>query len=218
MDLITEHEPVRVDNITSQSRAGINSSTEILQNRSNRLRFSHNDRLPGDVLLARERLLERLRGVSLTGNRQNIRFSSGISLDEFAYNDDSRHIDAGDWETEAPREWLARGSPLPNSSTLTDILSSSQDSRIKRPPGLNEEEVNCLHQEFSSIEVKFGVVLGVAECSICLERFEEGDGLICLPCGHRFHSACLDPWVRRCGDCPYCRTRIVLAHHKKGSD
>lgn len=32
-------------------------------------RFSRNDRLPGSVLLARERLLERLRSVSLLGHR-----------------------------------------------------------------------------------------------------------------------------------------------------
>jgi hypothetical protein len=29
-----------------------------------------------------------------------------------------------------------------------------------------------------------------------------------LRCGHRFHSTCLEPWVRKCADCPYCRTNI----------
>ncbi|KAF5731835.1 hypothetical protein HS088_TW18G00520 [Tripterygium wilfordii] len=48
------------------------------------------------------------------------------------------------------------------------------------------------------------------DCSICLESFMEGDELIRLPCGHRFHYACLDPWVLTCGDCPYCRRDIVV--------
>ncbi|RZR79835.1 hypothetical protein BHM03_00005677 [Ensete ventricosum] len=46
------------------------------------------------------------------------------------------------------------------------------------------------------------------ECSICLEKFLDGDEMIRLSCGHRFHPACLEPWAKTCGDCPYCRTRI----------
>ncbi|KAI3507374.1 hypothetical protein L1887_22359 [Cichorium endivia] len=41
-----------------------------------RNRLTGNERRPGSVLLARERLLERLRGVSISGNRQNISSSS----------------------------------------------------------------------------------------------------------------------------------------------
>lgn len=47
------------------------------------------------------------------------------------------------------------------------------------------------------------------ECPICLESFCEGDGLIRLDCGHRFHTMCLQPWVRTCSDCPYCRADIT---------
>ncbi|CAI9769153.1 unnamed protein product [Fraxinus pennsylvanica] len=47
---------------------------------------SGNSRLPGSVLLARERLLQRLRGVTLSGNRL---------------------VDGGDWETDISRDWLA---------------------------------------------------------------------------------------------------------------
>ncbi|XP_022897751.1 E3 ubiquitin-protein ligase RNF181-like [Olea europaea var. sylvestris] len=52
------------------------------------------------------------------------------------------------------------------------------------------------------------------ECSICLESFCEGDELICLPCGHRFHLCCLDPWIRTCGDCPCCRRRVNVTTDK----
>ncbi|KAD6795329.1 hypothetical protein E3N88_06225 [Mikania micrantha] len=45
-----------------------------------------NDRLPGVVLLARERLVERLRGVHVSENRQNSMPSFGTSQDDFAYN------------------------------------------------------------------------------------------------------------------------------------
>lgn len=46
-----------------------------------------------------------------------------------------------------------------------------------------------------------------AQCSICLEEYEEGDKLIALPCGHRFHANCVTSWFRTSADmaCPLCR-------------
>lgn len=66
-----DREPVRLDQATRQpSSSGINSvSADILSGISHRQRFTGSDRLPGAVLLARERLLARLRGVPLSGNR-----------------------------------------------------------------------------------------------------------------------------------------------------
>ncbi|KAJ9561126.1 hypothetical protein OSB04_006286 [Centaurea solstitialis] len=48
-----------------------------------RRRATANDRLPGAVLLARERLVERLRGVSVSGNRQSSGGSSSSHQDRF---------------------------------------------------------------------------------------------------------------------------------------
>ncbi|KAI3987017.1 hypothetical protein MKX01_039952 [Papaver californicum] len=206
-----KHDSVRTENATSQPGTRNSRSIEVLHNRPNRLTSPPSDRLPGAVLLARERLVERLRGVSIAANRQNNRLSSQISLDESSYHDDLRRIDAGDWDTEISREWSAEvSSPFPDSSTRS---SSIQVSKIKRATGLSSEEVSCLPQELFRTEVESEVLSEAADCSICLEKFGVGDKLICLPCRHRFHLTCLDPWVRRCGDCPYCRTPI--GHHHK---
>lgn len=43
-------------------------------------------------------------------------------------------------------------------------------------------------------------------CSICTDDFEPGQDLRLLPCGHRFHPACVDPWLLNIsGSCPLCR-------------
>ncbi|KAG8645543.1 hypothetical protein MANES_10G074800v8 [Manihot esculenta] len=143
---------------------------------SNRARLTGNERLPGAVLLARARLLERLRGVSFSGNRQ----SGSVSFD--IRNREHTFVDAGNWGTDIPsgKQFM-------------------QESYKKKPPGLTPEDLNRL-----SLEVFSGLERGV----------EERDKLICLPCEHRFHFACLDPWVRTCGDCPYCRRDIVVSSHK----
>lgn len=43
-------------------------------------------------------------------------------------------------------------------------------------------------------------------CSICAEDFEIGQDQRVLPCDHRFHPACIDPWLLNVsGTCPLCR-------------
>nr|POE89812.1 receptor likey region, transmembrane domain- and ring domain-containing protein 3 [Quercus suber] len=43
-------------------------------------------------------------------------------------------------------------------------------------------------------------------CSICTEDFELGQDQRVLPCNHRFHPACIDPWLLNIsGTCPLCR-------------
>jgi hypothetical protein len=43
-------------------------------------------------------------------------------------------------------------------------------------------------------------------CAICLSTYEPRDPLRCLPCGHRFHRACCDQWLRTSLTCPLCKT------------
>ena len=58
------------------------------------------------------------------------------------------------------------------------------------------------------------------ECAVCLAPFQEGDEVRDLPCGHSFHTACIDEWliakgrppatgeqlVRGLASCPLCKT------------
>uniref|UniRef100_A0A5B7AV22 Putative E3 ubiquitin-protein ligase RLIM n=1 Tax=Davidia involucrata TaxID=16924 RepID=A0A5B7AV22_DAVIN len=212
-----EREAVRFDQASGQSASGNIVNSENFSSIRNRLRSNGNDRLPGAVLLARERLLERLRGVSLSGNRRSNRVSSGIiNHDDFTFRNDFRLADAGDWETEISREWQAGGTPFIDSIIQTERLLVPEGTS-KRPPGLTKEALDCLHLEvFSNTEDNDEGTISRAsrECSICLESFLEGDELIRLPCGHRFHSCCLDPWIRSCGDCPYCRAGIVVTSYR----
>ncbi|KAF8404923.1 hypothetical protein HHK36_009818 [Tetracentron sinense] len=72
-------------NNTTQSDTGNSISIETSSIRTNMLRFARNDRLPVAVLLARERLLERLRVVSLFGNKFFFVFLCDLVVDEVPF-------------------------------------------------------------------------------------------------------------------------------------
>uniref|UniRef100_A0A383VCG0 RING-type E3 ubiquitin transferase n=1 Tax=Tetradesmus obliquus TaxID=3088 RepID=A0A383VCG0_TETOB len=42
-------------------------------------------------------------------------------------------------------------------------------------------------------------------CVVCLERYLEGDKVRVLPCQHRFHARCIDPWLANRRLCPVCK-------------
>ncbi|KAG9655140.1 hypothetical protein KCU64_g6742, partial [Aureobasidium melanogenum] len=43
-------------------------------------------------------------------------------------------------------------------------------------------------------------------CSICTDDFETGQDIRVLPCDHKFHPACIDPWLLNVSStCPLCR-------------
>lgn len=50
--------------------------------------------------------------------------------------------------------------------------------------------------------------IGKETCPICIADFKNGDDLRVLPCEgrHRFHQACVDPWLLELSSsCPICR-------------
>lgn len=102
-----------------------------------------------------------------------------------------------------------------SNSDMGSFLAS--EATKYRPPGLTQDDLDQLHIEvFTTTEKgdEENISRASLECSICLENFLEGAALVCLPCGHKYHQCCLYPWVRACGDCPYCRAAITVTDYK----
>uniref|UniRef100_A0A0D9Y0V5 RING-type domain-containing protein n=1 Tax=Leersia perrieri TaxID=77586 RepID=A0A0D9Y0V5_9ORYZ len=185
-------------NITEQPGSMFSSS------RLNRTVSDHG-RLPDSVWQARERLLQRLNSVDLSGRRQNTSSSEAIhagitpavstTADSiFGSLTSCFHTDV----SVAPCKIQKRAAETFNISDEHMLITHCSE------PATTQEEASCKgtnDDELAGPSV---------ECSICLERCGDADGIIELHCKHIFHSACLERWLRSRSDCPYCRSRVLL--------
>lgn len=215
---LSEGASMHFDQVTSQFVSNNDLNAGGVSSSGRQSLSSNERRLPGAVLLARARLLERLRGVSVSTNRQSSRAPPNDYHGEYLFGDDFRLVDVGDWGGEISTRLSIGSSPFTDITitSQTEGFQLLQETNKKKPHGLTQEALDSLPLEvFSSEEkdtdtdVERKLSRESKDCSICLESFRDEDVLTRLPCGHRFHLACLNPWVRTCGDCPYCRRCIL---------
>lgn len=103
------------------------------------------------------------------------------------------------------------------------VPSTNKNDRIKlvSPTGstcYGSLDKSTVLQEYATIsnatcckgEIKIREYLG-EDCSICLSDFGDGDIIVCLPCNHIYHDACLSHWISRSIRCPLCRCNLEEA-------
>ncbi|OQR98750.1 hypothetical protein ACHHYP_08156 [Achlya hypogyna] len=45
-------------------------------------------------------------------------------------------------------------------------------------------------------------------CVVCMEAFDDDHLSVELPCRHKFHASCIDPWLKLHSTCPTCRHQL----------
>lgn len=71
----------------------------------------------------------------------------------------------------------------------------------KGPPPADETAVRELPKE----EIGPADVDAKEDCPVCKEEYKVGEQVMKLPCNHRFHIDCLQPWLKMRNTCPVCR-------------
>ncbi|KAH8820514.1 hypothetical protein F5884DRAFT_52409 [Xylogone sp. PMI_703] len=124
----------------------------------------------------------------------------------------SRDIELEDGNTTTPQPEHTTGSP-----EATAAATDAPDHQHKAPPPYNVVPVESGLGPDVSGQVEgqqtheqpvsgAGVTPEHLGCSICTEDFVAGEDVRVLPCKHKYHPACIDPWLLNVsGTCPLCR-------------
>lgn len=90
-------------------------------------------------------------------------------------------------DSAAPTEDRSAAATNPNGTTTVDGIAAAGTTSSANAPDDNDNQ----------------------GCSICTEDFERGQDQRVLPCDHRFHPECIDPWLLNVsGTCPLCRVDL----------
>lgn len=54
---------------------------------------------------------------------------------------------------------------------------------------------------------------GKDSCAICMEDLQTGQMVKALTCSHKFHSTCINIWLKQKLKCPLCKERINLGNY-----
>eukprot|EP00934_Nitzschia_sp_Nitz4_P004580 Nitzschia sp. Nitz4//scaffold42_size132992//63031//64562//NITZ4_003395-RA/size132992-augustus-gene-0.103-mRNA-1//1//CDS//3329551706//4570//frame0 len=77
--------------------------------------------------------------------------------------------------------------------------------RSNIPVGILSEE-GSLEYHRANEDMEYPTPHDLDNCTICLEDFEPGERLMCLPCTHVFHTRCVGRWLtQRSATCPLCK-------------
>ncbi|KAK6142846.1 hypothetical protein DH2020_023194 [Rehmannia glutinosa] len=113
------------------------------------------------------------------------------------------------------------------------VLEGATKEDIERLPRYNFRKIGDLQKQNGDIQGSFGGImtecdtesptehvlpLEDAECCICLSAYDDGAELRELPCGHHFHSACIDKWLYINAICPLCKFNILKNGNQSGSE
>ncbi|XP_010542983.1 PREDICTED: uncharacterized protein LOC104816022 [Tarenaya hassleriana] len=83
------------------------------------------------------------------------------------------------------------------------LLGLDEDNHRDRRAGTSASQINSLPQSTVQND-NFEET-----CVICLDTPKTGDVIRHLPCLHKFHKDCIDPWLERSKSCPVCKSSVT---------
>ncbi|GER26479.1 RING/U-box superfamily protein [Striga asiatica] len=116
---------------------------------------------------------------------------------------------------------------------VVGLAEGATKEDIERLPRCKFQKISDLEKQSSETEGSYGGIMTEcnsnsptehvlpqedAECCICLSAYDDGAELREVPCGHHFHSACIDKWLYINATCPLCKFNILKNGNQDGSE
>ncbi len=100
---------------------------------------------------------------------------------------------------------------------MLQLLDSDEFQRLSGSTpanrGISDPVINMFPvHRVSSEEAMEDTQLGAndqPQCNVCLGPYELGDEVRTLPCRHKYHKQCIDPWLRTNAICPICKCSVI---------
>jgi len=110
------------------------------------------------------------------------------------------HLSEGD--EEALEALGLRATPL---RVSTEHVDMSYENLVNLSPvavGLTSDAITAIPT------IRYDAGLEETSCCVCMCDYEESDMLKKLPCGHYFHSDCIEKWLKGHTACPVCKVDV----------
>ncbi|CAI5712616.1 hypothetical protein KXD40_001642 [Peronospora effusa] len=92
-----------------------------------------------------------------------------------------------------------------------DFVGNDDERLMRRYGRRNEGATPQQIQQLPTVTVTKGM-LQTSEnenCIVCLRAFQVDDRVRMMPCFHRFHLECIDPWLKEKASCPICKFSTI---------
>jgi hypothetical protein len=101
-----------------------------------------------------------------------------------------------------------RGLPIDKIGSIFTKIGNSITSYMLEEGRVSDDlyfDFNINQLKIGYKKIKIGDELINEQCSICLEKFQEGEYKRELNCSHTYHKKCIDKWIKHEFNCPECR-------------
>lgn len=91
----------------------------------------------------------------------------------------------------------------PNANTFYNIFSQLINAQ---PPNMEDVLVTLDDDDLSKMETLIVKEDSDSKCGVCMSKYKKDEKLYLLPCKHKFHKECIEPWLKQYNyKCPICR-------------
>ena len=96
---------------------------------------------------------------------------------------------------------------------IFQIIRCARDRRKRMRHRLSKKQLKQLLTTIYTKGTQYDI------CAICLDEYMEGERLRVLPCGHCYHSRCIDKWLtKQKARCCVCKTKVRIPGMRELSD
>lgn len=130
-------------------------------------------------------------------------------FDNFGVTDRSSTTEVTENSVEAPpratSQNLRQDDIDPDNMNYEELINLGETVGVEKK-GLSEEVL----AQLPTFKYKGGIFSKkkIEGCVICLTGYSNGNRVTSLPCGHQYHSKCINEWLLGSKECPCCKKEV----------